>query len=301
MRPITVEQTEQLTQEIVHYYSQLGWQAMMAEVNLTPKPGLVDKFNTGAHKDMALTDFHLSAHAIAQHFPDFLLAGAKYKQYPIEQVLTLIRPIGIACEKSMFQSTKGVNTHKGSIFSLGLLLTVIGRQLALHEPVSAKSISDEVSQMCRGITAELKHKTIRPTAGQRLYQSFGLTGARGEAESGYQLVVNLSLPYYLKQLVEGKPQELALLETLILLMANNDDTNVANRGGLEGLAWLKTQAQTLLDQGGLTTSADLEKIKSFDNQCIAKNLSPGGSADLLILTWFLSRLPYSKDRIHFTH
>ncbi|QIC16508.1 triphosphoribosyl-dephospho-CoA synthase CitG [Providencia vermicola] len=294
MRPLTIEQTERLTHEAVHYYSQLGWQAMMAEVNLTPKPGLVDAWNTGAHKDMALTDFHLSARAIAQHFPDFLFAGAKYKQLPVQHVLKKIRPIGIACEQSMFRATKGVNTHKGSIFSLGLVLTIIGRQLALQKPVSAASISQDVSLMCQGITTELMQITDTPTAGQRLYQSFGLTGARGEAESGYRLVVDLSLPYYLKQLIEGKPQQLALLETLILLMANNDDTNVANRGGLAGLSWLKTQAQAVLDQGGLVYSTDLEKIKRFDRQCIIKNLSPGGSADLLILTWFLARLPYSK-------
>ncbi|MCW2254018.1 triphosphoribosyl-dephospho-CoA synthase [Providencia alcalifaciens] len=294
MRPIMIEHSRLLTQDIVDYYSQLGWQAMMAEVNLTPKPGLVDRLNTGAHKDMALTDFHLSANAIAQHFPSFLFAGAEYKDLPIQRVLAKIRPIGITCETSMFQATKGVNTHKGSIFSLGLVLTVIGRLLALNESLSTESISLAVSQMCQGITAELTQKTNTPTAGQRLYQSFGLTGARGEAECGYRLVVDLSLPYYLKQLIEGKSQDIALLETLILLMANNDDTNVANRGGIQELSWLKNQAQELLNQGGIMCSTDLNKIKEFDNECITKNLSPGGSADLLILTWFLARLPYSK-------
>ncbi|MDX4947220.1 MULTISPECIES: triphosphoribosyl-dephospho-CoA synthase CitG [Providencia] len=297
MRLSIIEHTSQLTLNNVQYYSQLAWQAMMAEVNLTPKPGLVDKYNTGAHKDMALTDFHLSANAIAQHFPAFLHAGAQYKELPLHQLLKMIRPIGIACEQSMFQATKGVNTHKGSIFSLGLILTAIGRLLALNKPVSAPAISVIVSHMCQGITAELKQVSVHPTAGQKLYQMFGLTGARGEAESGYQLVINLSLPYYLKQLIEGKPQELALLQTLLLLMANNDDTNVANRGGLQGLSWLKKQAQDLLNHGGLTKLADLSKIQQFDKACIINNLSPGGSADLLILTWFLARLPYSTGNL----
>lgn len=297
MRLSIIEHTSQLTLNNVQYYSQLAWQAMMAEVNLTPKPGLVDKYNTGAHKDMALTDFHLSANAIAQHFPTFLHAGAQYKELPLHQLLKMIRPIGIACEQSMFQATKGVNTHKGSIFSLGLILTAIGRLLALNKPVSAPAISVIVSHMCQGITAELKQVSVHPTAGQKLYQMFGLTGARGEAESGYQLVINLSLPYYLKQLIEGKPQELALLQTLLLLMANNDDTNVANRGGLQGLSWLKKQAQDLLNHGGLTELADLSKIQQFDKACIINNLSPGGSADLLILTWFLARLPYSTGNL----
>lgn len=294
MRPVMIEQSSLLAQDIVDYYHQLGWQAMLAEVNLTPKPGLVDKLNTGAHNDMALTDFHLSALAIAQHFPAFLHAGAEHKDLAIEQVLRRIRPIGIRCEKAMFQATHGVNPHKGSIFSLGLILTAIGRHFALKETISPFSICQTVSLMCQGITTELTQETVHPTAGQRLYQAYGLTGARGEAEGGYQLVTQLALPHYLTQLSKGKPQDIALLETLILLMANNNDTNVANRGGIHALSWMKHYAQDLLDQGGLSSTEDLIKVKIFDKHCIAKNLSPGGSADLLILTWFLARLPYSK-------
>ncbi|EKT58599.1 triphosphoribosyl-dephospho-CoA synthase CitG [Providencia sneebia] len=294
MRPIMVENNELLSQEKVDYFSQLGWQAMLAEVNLSPKPGLVDKFNTGAHKDMALTDFHLSANAIAKHFPDFLFAGAKYKHLPLPQVLTKIRIIGIACEKSMFHATSGVNTHKGTIFSLGLMLTVIGRKLALNLPLIAESICQDVAQMCQGITAELKQNTIRPTAGQRLYQAYGLTGARGEAECGYKLVTELSLPYYLKQLINGTDPEIALINTLILLMENNNDTNIANRGGIDGLIWVKEKAKLILTQQSLNKSDYLTIIKNFDDECIIKNLSPGGSADLLILTWFLARLPHSN-------
>ncbi|MGJ3352035.1 triphosphoribosyl-dephospho-CoA synthase CitG [Providencia sp. Je.9.19] len=292
MRLQLIKQSNTLNEDIIHHYSLLGWQAMLAEVNLTPKPGLVDKHNTGAHKDMALTDFHLSAKAIAKHFPQFLQAGANYKDLAIEQVLPKIRTIGIDCEKSMFRATQGVNTHKGTIFSLGLVLTAIGRLFALQQRVSPNAICQLVAAMCHGICTELKQPTDKPTAGQRLYQHFGLTGARGEAEGGYQLVINHSLPYYLQQLASGKTQHIALLNTLILLMKINDDTNIANRGGMQGLAWIKQQAAKLL-QTGINQPADLVKIKQFDQQCINKNLSPGGSADLLILTWFFARLPCS--------
>ncbi|MBP6123308.1 MULTISPECIES: triphosphoribosyl-dephospho-CoA synthase CitG [Providencia] len=293
MRPQLTEQINDLGENLIQHYSQLAWQAMLAEVNLTPKPGLVDKYNTGAHKDMALTDFHLSANAIAQYFPQFILAGAQYKHLAIEQVLPEIRSIGIACEKAMFRATQGVNTHKGSIFSLGLVLTVIGRQLALRQKISPMAISRLVAEMCQGINDELKRPTDNLTAGQRLYQQYGLTGARGEAESGYHLVINHSLPYYLQQLAIGKIQDIALIDTLILLMKINDDTNIANRGGMQGLVWTKQQA-TLLLQSGINHPSDLVKVQIFDQQCIERNLSPGGSADLLILTWFFARLPYSN-------
>ncbi|MEQ4777717.1 triphosphoribosyl-dephospho-CoA synthase CitG [Providencia huaxiensis] len=284
------KQLSHINEKLASYYSQLAWHAMLAEVNLTPKPGLVDRHNTGAHKDMALTDFHLSANAIAIHFPRFLQAGAQYRDCPIEQLLPFIRPIGIDCEKSMFRATKGVNTHKGSIFSLGLVLTVIGRLIAQQQFVSPESVSLLVASMCKGITNELKQKTENPTAGRRLYQEHGLTGARGEAEGGYSLVIKHSLPYYLQQLTKGKLADIALLDTLILLMSLNDDTNIVNRGGVKGLTWVKQRAKQLLISG-INTDDDLVKVKQFDSECIQLNMSPGGSADLLILTWFFARLP----------
>ena len=295
MRLSTVNPTSLLNEEAVAYFTHLGWQAMLAEVNLTPKPGLVDQFNTGAHKDMALSDFQRSAAAIAQYFPDFIHAGAVSAQQPVSAVLTQIRPIGIDCENAMFQATVGVNTHKGTIFSLGLVLTAIGRLLAQQQAVTASSISKLVAQICQGITLELKKTTLHPTAGQRLYHAYGFTGARGEAEAGYPLVTQLSLPHYLACLARGISEPVALLETLILLMAHNDDTNIANRGGIIGLSWTKNYAQHLLSEGGLTTTADFDKVRLFDRACIEKNLSPGGSADLLIMTWFLARLPNANN------
>ncbi|EPL6455107.1 triphosphoribosyl-dephospho-CoA synthase CitG [Providencia rettgeri] len=285
-----VNYSQTLSDQLTHYYSQLAWQAMLAEVNLTPKPGLVDKHNTGAHKDMALTDFHLSANAIARFFPSFIQAGAQHKDLPINQVLSKIRTIGIECETAMFRATQGVNTHKGSIFSLGLVLTAVGRLVALQQTVTPSAISQLVAGMCQGICAELMQPTDTPTAGQRLYQQFGFTGARGEAEGGYSLVINHALPFYLQQLAAQQDAEIALINTLILLMKINDDTNIANRGGLDGLIWVKQQATELL-QEGINQPDDLVKVKQFDQHCIQKNLSPGGSADLLILTWFFARLP----------
>ncbi|MTC75990.1 triphosphoribosyl-dephospho-CoA synthase CitG [Providencia zhijiangensis] len=285
-----ISQERTLNDDVVNHYSQLAWQAMLAEVNLTPKPGLVDKCNTGAHKDMALTDFHLSANAIAKFFPLFLHAGYEHYQLPINQLLRQIRGIGIDCEKAMFRATQGVNTHKGSIFSLGLVLTAVGRLFGLQQRVTPSAISQVVSGMCQGLTAELQQPAEHPTAGQRLFQEYGFTGARGEAEQGYQLVIAHALPHYLKQLAEGKQADIALLDTLIFLMSLNDDTNIANRGGMAGLQWVKQQATSLLQQG-IQDEQDLSKVQQFDLQCIEKNLSPGGSADLLILTWFFARLP----------
>lgn len=272
-------------------YADLAWRAMLAEVNLSPKPGLVDRFDCGAHKDMALEDFHRSAQAIRSWLPQFIATGAESAGLPESQVLAMLRPTGLACEAAMFRATAGVNTHKGSIFSLGLLCAAIGRLSQKQLAVTPEALCKTVAAFCAGLgERELRHNNRQQTAGQRLYRQMGLTGARGEAEAGYPLVAELALPHYRARLAEAVDPELALLDTLLVLMAHNDDTNVASRGGAVGLSWLKQYAQTLLRQGGIRQSADLRHLHEFNRQCIARNLSPGGSADLLIITWFLDQI-----------
>ncbi|MDK4798630.1 triphosphoribosyl-dephospho-CoA synthase, partial [Serratia nevei] len=128
------------------------------------------------------------------------------------------------------------------------------------------------------------------TAGQRLFAAHGLSGARGEAEAGFRLVIDGALPLYRQRLAGGDDEQRALLDSLLWLMAHNDDTNVASRGGLHGLRWLRRRAALLLAQGGSAGEAGLARLRRFDADCIARNLSPGGSADLLIVTWLLAQL-----------
>lgn len=230
--PATSTKTTKLATSLIDEYALLGWRAMLTEVNLSPKPGLVDRINCGAHKDMALEDFHRSALAIQGWLPRFIEFGACSAEMAPEAVLNGLRPIGMACEGDMFRATAGVNTHKGSIFSLGLLCAAIGRLLQLNQPVTPTTVCSTAASFCRGLTdRELRTNNSRLTAGQRLYQQLGLTGARGEAEAGYPLVINHALPHYLTLLDQGLDPELALLDTLLLLMATNGDTNVASRGG----------------------------------------------------------------------
>lgn len=275
----------------IDYYSNLAYEAMVTEVNLTPKPGLVDLNNSGAHKDMALSDFYQSAAAIKPFLSKFIEFGASTCKIPHIRVLAGVRQIGIACENNMYLATAGINTHKGTIFSLGLICTVIGRLHSLNRIRSSDSICDEVACLCNSLVAnELGKSNLLQTAGQKLYNLYGLKGARGEAESGFNLVRSYALPLYEKLLRNRIKPEFALLESLLVLMANNNDTNVASRGGLDGLMWLKDKASSLLSSGGIRSISDLEKLRKFDAECIERNLSPGGSADLLIVTWFLAQI-----------
>ncbi|MGG5799004.1 MULTISPECIES: triphosphoribosyl-dephospho-CoA synthase CitG [Edwardsiella] len=275
--------------------SELGWRAMLAEVNLTPKPGLVDRHNNGAHYDMAHSDFLRSADAIAPWLSRFVEYGAASAALEASDALAGLRALGQACEADMFRATAGVNTHKGSIFSLGLLCAAIGRSHQRGHDLTPERLCDYAAQFCRGlVTRELAALSVdqASTAGQRLFVTLGITGARGEAEAGYPLVRQLALPHYRQLLTCGRDPELALLDTLLLLMAHNQDTNVAARGGIDGLRWIRQYATTLLASGGICTPDDLLALHRFDKECIDRHLSPGGSADLLILTWFLAHLCY---------
>ncbi|WP_159565591.1 triphosphoribosyl-dephospho-CoA synthase CitG [Budvicia diplopodorum] len=276
-------------------YAKLANSAMLNEVNLTPKPGLVDMHNTGAHKDMDVTDFYRSAEAITVWIPYFIEYGMTTHLQPADVVLQGIRPLGLACEASMYKATSGVNTHKGTVFSLGLLATAIGRLVSHQRAVTQQTVCQEVAAISQGlVNRELAANNQGKTAGQRLFLEFGLAGARGEAESGFQSVLQVSLPVYQSLIAQGISQNKALLQALLSLMAVNGDTNVASRGGIEGLLWLQESAQAFLAAGGVFQPNYIQKLQEFDRQCIGLNLSPGGSADLLIVTWFLAQLPESQ-------
>lgn len=273
-------------------FAHAAYRALLVEVNLTPKPGLVDRHNNGAHRDMNLGHFYRSARAIGIWLPRFIRQGRDDAFRPAAEQLLRLRPLGLACENHMFQATGGVNTHKGSVFSLGLLCAAFGRCDQQQRHIDAKTLCAEVATMCDGLVArELQQHNALQTAGQRLFAEHGLSGARGEAESGFERVINGALPLYRQRLNAGCDEQTALMDSLLWLMAHNDDTNVASRGGIEGLHWLQQRAAGLLAQGGALGAQGIQRLRQFDADCIMRNLSPGGSADLLIVTWLLAQLP----------
>ncbi|WP_071608906.1 triphosphoribosyl-dephospho-CoA synthase CitG [Entomohabitans teleogrylli] len=275
----------------------LGLQAMLTEVALTPKPGLVDSANSGAHSDMSFDDFQRSATVIADWLPAFMQAGLTGATLPGETLLARIRVPGFSCERAMLAATAGVNTHKGTIFALGLLCTAIGALSGRSETLTQQRLSQEVARICCGIVErELQHSAQRKTAGQRIYHQYGISGARGEAASGFQTVMTVGLPTLRAFRARGVSEDIALLEVLLRLIHVNHDTNVIARGGIEGLRWIQRRAGELLAAGGMRQRHALRKLTDFDSQCIARRLSPGGSADLLIITWFLSHFPAGMAR-----
>jgi len=270
--------------------------ALLVELMLTPKPGLVDRRNCGAHRDMDIHTFLASARAIAPWWPRFVEIGHASAHIAARESLPLVRPAGVLCEQAMLRATGGVNTHKGAIFSLGLLCFAAGRHLAHGTALTRERLCSEVADLCVGLVdRELNGAQKAQTAGERVFFRYGFTGARGEAASAFATVRTAALPVYDRLRLQGVGEEVALLQVLLHLLAVNDDTNLVSRGGLAGLDYVRAYARRLLREGGAVAPHGVKRMAAFDDVLIARHLSPGGTADLLGLTWFLAQFPAVRE------
>lgn len=261
-------------------FSMLAVKALLWEVFTTPKPGLVDRNNSGSHKDMDLLTFLSSTYALAPYFEEALEIGRRTRHLSATQTFDALRQSGIRAEQEMLRATGGVNTHKGAIFAMGIVCGALGR---LNAPCRAEDILCLCGEMTAGITRELTN-THEKTAGIRLYRQYGISGIRGQAEKGFPAVLQVGLP----RLEEGLSQGLSLNDAgcaaLLWLMISIEDTNLITRGGYDRWKKLLAEIQSILDMTPFPGRACLEQL---DRSFIQENLSPGGSADLLALTYFL--------------
>ena len=255
--------------------------AMKMEVELTPKPGLVDSANSGAHHDMDIHTFYTSIRAIKPYIAQFLEAR------PLS--FDTLRSIGVACEKAMFDGTNGINTHKGMVFCLALTCGALSTLKAKQKSFTCKNIQDEIAKLCEGLVEKdllLSHPT---SAGARFFYETGSLGIRGIAQSGFALVCEGSLPFFETQKTDVG-EEKALKMTLLWLMERLDDSTIWSRGGIEGLRYVQTKAHEILLHVKNEPETLDACLRAFDEDLIARHLSPGGSADLLALTWLFAHL-----------
>ena len=286
----SVEELQAATNKILQEHFRIADQAKIAnlavrsllkEVHITPKPGLVDKRNTGSHKDMELSTFVASANALRSYFAECVAIGQDTATQSPQETFRLLRQAGLQAEKAMFEVTGGVNTHKGAIFTLGILCGSIGRLWHAESPISALTLLLEECAAIGQAATEDFSKMDGSTAGQKLYLQKGLRGIRGEVADGLPAVANIALPALEEGIRQGLSFNDAAACALIQLIAQVEDTNLYHRGGEEGATFAKKSAQAL---GKRPTMAQIETL---DEIFISKNLSPGGCADLLAATCFL--------------
>ena len=255
--------------------------ALLEEARLTPKPGLIDLANNGAHKDMDLESFCRSAQALAPYFRQAVRIGLSHSASG--PAMEALRPAGIAAEAAMLAATGGANTHKGLIYALGLLLCAMGQTLS----GGGENYINHARQLANtGLPAELhRAKTAPSTHGERIYASRGVLGARGEAAAGFPHAVQALEA--LRRYRRGASETQARLLALVTSMAQLTDTNLLHRGGEAGLHLVQREARRILE---LPLNRLEEALQALDRLCIERNLSPGGSADMLALALFLDRV-----------
>lgn len=262
-----------------------AWLALDKEVTTTPKPGLVDRNNRGSHPDMGTKHFFASNNALRPYFCRFAEEGFLTRDLPPQETFRRIRPIGIEAEAAMLRATHGVNTHKGAIFSLGLLCAAAGR--LTPDDWQADSLLSECAAMTQGLTAG-DFSGVTPenakTVGELLFALHGITGVRGQAEAGFPAVKDAGLPTLQKALAQGFSLNDAGCITLLHLLAAIDDTNLIHRSDRQTQQKVQKQVADILQE---TPFPSMETIAALDRDFIKQNLSPGGSADLLAVTYFL--------------
>ncbi|PLS04856.1 triphosphoribosyl-dephospho-CoA synthase [Neobacillus cucumis] len=260
----------------------LAVQALIEEAELTPKPGLVDKESTGSHQDMSIELMIQSARSIEPAFRE--MAKVSYGKVPSQDLREEIAAIGRQGEIDMFQATGGVNTHKGAIWALGLLVSSAAMnpgETSLDH--IAKTAGKLASFPDRNLTQQI-------TNGKRVKEKYGVNGALGEAQQGFPHIRKIALPVLNNSRSRGIKEDLSRLNTLIALMSSLDDTCILHRGGAQSLTTTKELASEILLLGGVGTKTGWKILEELSQFLIKCHASPGGSADLLAATLFLDEL-----------
>jgi triphosphoribosyl-dephospho-CoA synthase len=270
----------------------LALDALIAEAELTPKPGLVDRRGSGAHADMSRDMMLRSARTLQPFFQQ--MAAVAQDRRPSQLLREDLAKIGRRAERAMLVSTGGVNTHKGAIWLLGLLTasaSILGAETGAKRGAKAGAktrSATHVTETAAKIACFEDRMSISIVShGDLVRRQYGATGARGEAQQGFPHILSLGLPKLRSQRAAGAIEEHARLDALLLIMTSLEDTCLLYRGGRKGLLAAQRGAAVVLEAGGSATSRGMEKLLALDSLLVERNLSPGGTADLLAATLFV--------------
>lgn len=282
------------------HIARIAVRALYAELALEPKPGLVSFRDNGSHTDMNAHTFFKSLFALRHYFGHMARAGAQGLAFEHLQAL------GLAAEARMLRATGGINTHRGAVFSLGLLCAGAGALSAQGAAFSATALRGVLQQRwggalgARALAASRKAPTSN---GQLVARQFGLRSAHEEAALGWPTLFEITLPALRAAADGGLSSRAAKVQSLFITMAHLDDTNVAHRGGITGLQQVKAQAAGFIAAGGVGQHDWVARARSIHADWVAQRLSPGGAADLMACACFVrelesTNLAHSRTHTH---
>ena len=276
---------------------QYAHKALLYEVALAPKPGLVDRINNGSHHDMDMFTFIDAINALIPYLYEYSLMGSKHTGTP-KELFKKARKVGYQAEVSMMKATQNVNTHKGANFSYAVILPAtayIAKEKKFEFPFTkeeTEEIFQYVSKICSGLVYhDFRHLENKEelSYGERLFKEYGITGIRGVAEAGYPILTHTVMPYLRNHLKKySTDTEGVLLHALTLIMSEAEDTNLIHRGGISSYYEVQSQAKEIFNKSNPLNIR--EYLENFDQELINRHLSPGGAADLLSLSIYLAQL-----------
>ena len=257
--------------------------ALYRELIAYPKPGLVSPVDTGSHTDMDATTFMRSLFTLRHYFCAIAAVGL------FQPPFAVLQGLGRGAESRMLEATRGVNTHRGAIFSLGLIAAAAGlmrrEQSSLHPATLGEVVRSHWGR------AILDSSRMSPCShGSLMARHHGVGGARAEAAAGFPHLLQVALPALRGALARTGDREAAAIQCFFTLLAVVPDTNLLYRAGPEGLVFARRAAQRFLDKGGVEQPDWQERALAVHRVFVRRNLSPGGSADLLAATLFVEEI-----------
>lgn len=293
--------------------AQWAFEALVDEALLTPKPGLIDLRGQHAHHDMSLALMCTSAHTLRPWFEAMARnAGEPQDLYAWRATLGAL---GREAEQAMLDATGGVNTHRGAIWALGLLVAAANRpartgecsgapcgatgscnhgqahgSLTTRHTPSLVTITRQAAQLAR--CPDRFAPAQPPNKGAIACKRYRVNGAKGQAQAGFPHVTRIGLPTLQHRRNAGHNEQQARLDTLLALITTLDDTCLLSRAGPTALARMQAGARQVLQLGGSATTAGRTALTALNTVAKEQRLSPGGAADLLAATLFLDRLDH---------
>ncbi|NUZ06414.1 triphosphoribosyl-dephospho-CoA synthase [Schlegelella sp. ID0723] len=257
--------------------------ALYDELALHPKPGLVSFVDRGSHADMDATTFMRSLFALRHYFAQVTALGA------CGAAFEALEGAGIAAERRMLRATGGINTHRGAVFTLGLLCAAAGRCAAAGELPTAEVLRRHLQQ---GWGAALHARAGAPprSPAAAAARAAGLASANDEAARGFPVLFDAVWPALCRARGDGVDPQGARLDALLAAIASLDDTNLLRRGGRAGLDFARDAAARWLAQGGARRVGAVGHLEALHRDFVRRRLSPGGAADMLAAACWLERV-----------
>jgi len=284
---------QQRESEIIKQIASLGLKALLYEISLSPKPGLVDKFSNGSHADMNYQIFVDSSATISGWFNDLVRAGFSFQDDDLTKALPLIRNIGLRMESAMYNATRNINTQKGTIFLMGLSLFACGKLYSKNDQFETELFRKIIKDICKDLVRRelVNSSRSKISHGEQIFQKYGFSGARGEAERGFRLVFESGLPQLTGVAELNDP---TMIKSFLAIASRNEDTNILYRRGPNVLSAFQGLCRNALND------FNNENYSAVIEFCKSENISPGGSADLLAVTIFVWSVIKADESQNFT-